>query len=52
MCGYVYFPPEESGYDFAKQFTAIARWSERLKSLPGWKPPYELLPGERIAPRW
>ena len=34
------------------QYPAIARWTERLKQLPGWKPPYELLPGERIAPRW
>jgi len=52
LCGYVYYPPEESGYDLAKQFPAIARWAERLKQLPGWKPPYELLPGERVAPRW
>lgn len=52
LCGYVYYPAEESGYDLAKQFPAIARWSERLKQLPGWKPPYELLPGERVAPRW
>jgi glutathione S-transferase len=52
LCGYVYYPPEESGYDLARQFPAIARWSERLKQLPGWKPPYELLPGERVAPRW
>jgi len=52
MCGYVYYPPEESGYDFAKQYPAIARWSERLKQLPGWKHPYDLLPGERIGPRW
>jgi len=52
MCGYVYYPPEESGYDFAQQYPAIARWRERLKSLPGWKPPYEMLPGERVAPRW
>ena len=52
MCGYMYFPPEESGYDLAKQYPAIARWAERLKQLPGWKPPYELLPGERVAPRW
>jgi glutathione S-transferase len=52
LCGYVYFPSEESGYDFAKQYPAIARWSERLKQLPGWKPPYELLPGERVPPRW
>jgi glutathione S-transferase len=52
LCGYVYYPPEESGYDLAKQFPAIARWAERLKQLPGWKPPYELLPGERVVPRW
>jgi len=52
MCGYVYFPVEESGYDFGKDYPAIARWSERLKKLPGWKPPYEMMPGERVAPRW
>ena len=23
-----------------------------MKSLPGWKPPYEMLPGARIAPKW
>ena len=52
LSGYVYYPPEESGYDLAKQYPAITRWAERLKQLPGWKPPYELLPGERVAPRW
>jgi glutathione S-transferase len=52
LCGYVYYPPEESGYDLAKQYPAITRWAERLKQLPGWKPPYELLPGERVQPRW
>jgi glutathione S-transferase len=52
MCGYLYYPKEESGYDVARQYPAMARWLERLKKLPGWKPPYELLPGEQIAPRW
>ena len=52
LCGYLYFPPEESGYDIGKSYPAMARWLERLKQLPGWKPPYEMLPGERIAPRW
>jgi len=52
MAGYLYYPVEESGYDLAKQYPAIARWTERLKQLPGWKPPYELLPGEPVAPRW
>lgn len=52
LCGYVYYPPEESGYDFGTQYPAIGKWRERLKQLPGWKPPYELLPGEQIAPKW
>lgn len=52
LCGYLYFPPEESGVDIAKQYPAMAAWLERLKKLPGWKHPYDLLPGEKIAPRW
>jgi glutathione S-transferase len=52
LCGYLYFPPEESGYDIRTSYPAMARWLERLKALPGWKQPYELLPGEQVAPRW
>jgi glutathione S-transferase len=52
MCGYLYFPPEESGYDLVRSHPAISRWLERLKTLPGWKPPYEMLPGEKIPARW
>jgi glutathione S-transferase len=52
MCGYLYYPAEESGYDIANAYPAMARWLERLKSLPGWKPPYEMMPGERVAPKW
>lgn len=52
MCGYLYFPPEESGCDIAVRYPAIAKWRERLKALPGWKPPYEMLPGAQVAPRW
>jgi glutathione S-transferase len=52
LCGYLYFPPEESGYDIGRQYPAMAAWLERLKELPGWKHPNDLLPAERIAPRW
>ena len=52
LCGYLYFPADESGYDIAKSYPAMAKWLERLKALPGWKPPYEMLPGQQIAPRW
>jgi glutathione S-transferase len=52
LCGYLYFPADESGYDIGKSYPAMAKWLERLKTLPGWKPPYEMLPGQQIAPRW
>jgi glutathione S-transferase len=52
LCGYLYYPPEESGIDIAALFPSIARWLERLKRLPGFKLPYELLPGERLSPKW
>src|SRR5688572_4870688 len=52
LCGYLYFPAEESGYDIGKSYPSMARWLERLKQLPGWKPPYQMLPGQQIAPRW
>jgi glutathione S-transferase len=52
MCGYLYYPAAESGYDIARQYPAMAKWLGRLEKLPGWKPPYEMLPGERVAPKW
>ena len=52
LCGYLYFPPEESGYPVAERYPAIAAWLERLKGLPGWKPPYDMLPGQQVLPRW
>ena len=50
LAGYVYYPVEEHGYDWAKSHPNIHAWTERLSALPGWKAPYELMPGERIAP--
>ena len=52
LCGYLYFPADESGYDIAESYPAMSKWLARLKALPGWKPPYEMLPGQQIAPRW
>ncbi|MGH6817115.1 MAG: glutathione S-transferase family protein [Hyphomicrobiaceae bacterium] len=50
MAGYMFYPPEEHGFDFAKSHPNIHAWTERLKALPGWKEPYALMPGQRIAP--
>ncbi|MGH6727485.1 MAG: glutathione S-transferase family protein [Pseudolabrys sp.] len=45
MTGYLYYPAEEFGFDIAKEHPAIAAWLERMKALPGWKHPYQLMPG-------
>ena len=45
MTGYLYYPAEEFGFDIAKDHPAIGAWLERMKALPGWKHPYELMPG-------
>jgi len=50
LAGYMFYPPEESGYDWPATNPNLAGWIERVRALPGWKGPYELMPGERIAP--
>ena len=52
LCGYLYYPAEESGYPMAPRFPHIAAWLDRLRALPGWAHPYDILPGEVIAPKW
>ncbi|WP_213307975.1 glutathione S-transferase family protein [Paraburkholderia sacchari] len=51
LAGYVFYPAEETGFDLPSAYPNIARWAQRIANLPGWKDPYELMPGERIAPR-
>ncbi|KAB2847773.1 MAG: glutathione S-transferase [Hyphomicrobiaceae bacterium] len=50
LAGYMFYPVEEHGFDFAKTHPGIARWLGGMRELPGWKGPYELMPGERIKP--
>ena len=50
LAGYVFYPVEEHGYDWDKSHPNIHAWTERLRTLPRWKDPYELMPGERIKP--
>src|SRR4051812_37016599 len=44
LVGYLYYPAKETGFDLAAAFPAIDAWRERLAALPGWKPPYEMMP--------
>ena len=52
LCGYLYYPVEESGYEIAERFPHIEAWRARVRELPGWASPYDILPGERLQPRW
>ncbi len=42
LCGYLYYG-EELPFDL-EQFTHVMNWLDRIKSLPGWKHPYDLMP--------
>ncbi|MEM6635501.1 MAG: glutathione S-transferase family protein [Pseudomonadota bacterium] len=42
-CGYLYYP-EPFGFD-RKDWPNIDRWLSRLSAKPGWKSPYDLMPG-------
>lgn len=51
LIGYLFYPAEESGFDIAARWPSIHAWRERMRALPRWRDPYDLMPGERIAPR-
>ena len=46
---YLQYPKDESGYDFPASHPAINAWLRRVAALPGWREPYELLPGKRLT---
>jgi glutathione S-transferase len=45
LIAYLYYPAEEFGFDIAAEHKNIAAWLDRVKALPGWKHPYDLMPG-------
>jgi glutathione S-transferase len=48
MVGYLLFPTHESGFELTKTHPSIAGWLNRIAALPGWRAPYDLLPGRRM----
>lgn len=42
-CSYLYYP-EPFGFD-RKDWPHIDRWLEGISALPGWKHPYDMMPG-------
>jgi glutathione S-transferase len=45
LAAYLYYPVDEFGFDIAAEHRNIGTWLARIKALPGWKHPYELMPG-------
>jgi glutathione S-transferase len=48
---YLHYPDAEWPLDVANRYPAIAAWIARVRGLPGWRAPYDLLPGPRTPPR-
>jgi glutathione S-transferase len=48
LVAYLYYPAEEFGFDIAAEHKNIAAWLDRIKALPGWKHPYDLMPGHPL----
>ena len=46
MCGYLYWP-EEFGLSWS-EYPRIGAWLDRIRALPGWVHPYELMPGHPL----
>lgn len=46
LCGYL-FMRDEIGTDFAPYPNVLA-WLDRIQALPGWKHPYDLMPGHPL----
>jgi glutathione S-transferase len=46
MCGYLYWP-DEFGVSWS-DYPRIGDWLERIRQLPGWVHPYELMPGHPL----
>jgi glutathione S-transferase len=48
MCGYLYYPADELGFDIAAEYPVMAAWLDRIKALPNWEHPYKLMPGHPL----
>ena len=46
LCGYLYYE-NELGFEL-DQFEAVTAWLARIRALPGWQHPYDLMPGHPL----
>jgi glutathione S-transferase len=45
LVAYLYYPAEEFGFDIAAEYKNIGAWLGRIKAMPRWGHPYDLMPG-------
>ena len=44
--GYIFYPRDEYQWSNEERFPNIEAWQARVQALPGWKHPYDLMPGK------
>jgi glutathione S-transferase len=49
LMAYLSYPNDETGYDLAVSHPAVHAWLGGIARLPGWRSPYDLLPGKRLV---
>jgi len=49
LMAYLSYPNDETGYDLSVSHPSIHAWLGRIAQLPGWRSPYDLLPGQRLV---
>ena len=45
LVAYLYYLSKEFDFDLHMGHPAISAWIDRIKALPGWANPYDLMPG-------
>jgi glutathione S-transferase len=48
LVAYLYYPAEEFGFDPTAERPGLAAWLARMRALPGWAHPYDLMPGHPL----
>jgi glutathione S-transferase len=48
MTSYLYYPAEEFGFDVAAQYKNVGAWLDRIRTMPRWAHPYDLMPGHPL----
>ena len=47
ICGYLFWE-DELGVDWSASHPGVAAWLGRIRELPHWRAPYELMPGHPL----